>query len=180
LDISFSSVAFLNSCISLLPENATEAQRAAIIVRGFHGLQLYANIFWYRHLLAYCGLLGQHKRQFSTELLTQLQLLLRFRKGDSRAAVLQSQSGTDKDKTEDPSLEDLNHLPDVKSLVSDVLVFRSKMIREDTSDKSPEGRFPCLSKFSHQALILGRYFFGLVRYRSNALQCRALLLSTDD
>jgi hypothetical protein len=140
VDITFSCVAFLNSCISLLPENSTEAQRAAIIIRGFHGLQLYADMFWHRHLLAYCSLLGQHKRQFSPELLSQLRLLLRFRKEDSSTPVPQYKSGTDKDGTEDPSLEELNHLPDVKGLVTDVLVFRAKMAREDASDKSPESK----------------------------------------
>jgi hypothetical protein len=150
LDISFSCIAFLNSCVSLLPANSTEAQRAGIIVGGFHGLQIYADMFWYRHLLAYCGLLVQQKRQLSTELLTQLQLLLRFWKEDSRATVPKSKTTTEKDGTEDPTLEALNHLPDVKRLVSDVLVFRTKMTREDASDKSPESKLPSPAKFSRQ------------------------------
>lgn len=162
MDISFSCVAFLNSCVSLLPANSTEAQRAAVIVRGFHGLQIYADMFWYRHLLAYCGLLVQHKRQFSTELLAQLQLLLRFRKEDSRATVLKSKTATEKDGTEDSTLEVFNHLPNVKRLVSDVLVFRAKMSREDASGKSPESELPSPAKFSRQILIYSRDFFGLV------------------
>ena len=50
---------------------------------------------------------------------------------------------TEKGGTADPSLEALNHLPDVKNLVSDILVFRDKMARDVTSDKSPEGTFFC-------------------------------------
>lgn len=144
MDISFSCVAFLNSCIYSLPPNYTEAQKAAVVVRGFHGLQIYADMFWYRHLLAYCG---QYQRQFSTELLAQLQHLLRFRKEDSRAPVPTSKTRTEKDASEDRSLEALNHLPDVKRLVSDVLVFRAKMSREDASDKSLESKLPFPSKF---------------------------------
>jgi len=144
VDITFSCVAFLNSCISLLPENSIEAQRAAIIIRGFHGLQLYADMFWYRHLLAYCSLLGRHKRQFSPE------LLLRFRKEDNRTPVPQSKTGTDKNGAEDPALEELNHLPYVKALVTDVLVFRAKMAREDASDKSPESKFSFPAKLGLQ------------------------------
>ena len=162
MDISFSCVTFLNSCVSLLPANSTEAQRAAVIVRGFHGLQIYADMFWYRHLLAYCSLSVQHKRQFSIELLAQLQLLLRFRKEDSRVTVLKSKAATEKNGTEDPTLEVLNHLPDVKRLVSDVLVFRTKMSREETSDKSPESKLPSPAKFSRQILMHSRDFFGLV------------------
>jgi hypothetical protein len=143
VDITFSCVAFLNSCISLLPENSTEAQRAAIIIRGFHGLQLYADMFWYRHLLAYCSLVGQRKRQFSPELLSQLQLLLRFRKEDS-STPSQCKSGTA--GTEDLSLEGLNHLPDVKGLVTDVQLFRAKMVREDAPDKSPESKLSFSAK----------------------------------
>ena len=119
-------------------------------------------MFWHRHLLAYCGLLSQHEQQFSTELLAQLQLLLRFRKEDSRATVLKSKTATEKNGTEDPTLEALNHLPDVKRLVSDVLVFRAKMSREDASDKSPESKLPSPAKFCRQILIHGRDFFGLV------------------
>jgi hypothetical protein len=147
-------VTFLNSCICLLPENSTEAQRAAIIIRGFHGLQLYADMFWYRHLLLYCGLLAQHKRQFSPELLAQLQHLLRFSKKDNRTPVEKCKTGTDKDRTEDPSLSELNHLPDVKRLVSDVLVFRGKMIRDGVSDKSPESEFLSSTTFSLQTNTL--------------------------
>ncbi|RFU24008.1 hypothetical protein B7463_g12335, partial [Scytalidium lignicola] len=137
LDISFSCVTYLNSSFSLLPENSTEAQRAAIIVRGFHGLQTYAHIFWYRHVLAYCGLLGQHQRQFSSELLAQLQLLLRFRK-DGRAHILTPKTRIERHASENPTLEALNPWPDVKRLISDVLVFRAKMNQKDASDKSPE------------------------------------------
>ncbi|PQE25152.1 hypothetical protein CJF31_00006017 [Rutstroemia sp. NJR-2017a BVV2] len=138
LDISFSCVAFLNSCIYLLPINFTEAQRAAVIVRGCYGLQIYADRFWYEHLLLYCGLLRQHQIQFSTELLSQLQLLLRFRKEDSREPAPMSKIITEKNVTEDPRLETLNYWPDVKRLVSDVVEFRTKMGREYTSDKSLE------------------------------------------
>lgn len=141
MDISFSCVAFLNSYLSLLPANSTEAQRLATIVQGFHGLQVYANTFWYKHLLAYCGLLGQQQRQFSPELRAQLQLLLRFRKDANQAHVPKSKTRTEKDATEDLSIEALNHMPDVKRLVSDVFVFGDKINREGTLDKPLEGEF---------------------------------------
>ena len=139
LDVSFSCITFLNSCLCLLPENSTDAQRATIIVRGFHGLQLYADKFWYKHLLEYCGLLGQHQRQFSTELLTHLQLLLRFRKDNFQVSSTPIKVVTEK-APHDLSLEALNHLPDVKRLVSDVLAFRAKTAREDASDRNLEGK----------------------------------------
>ena len=135
LDITFSCVAFLNSCISLLPEYTTVAQRAAIIVQGLHGMEIYANKFWCTHLLEYCSLLHQ-QRQFSTELLTQLQLLLRFRKDGNRAPIPTSQARMKEELAEDTKLEALNHWPDIKSLVSDILVFRARIKKEDESEKS--------------------------------------------
>jgi hypothetical protein len=162
LDISFSCVAFLNSCISLLPINSTEAQRATVIVRGCYGLQIYADRFWDKHLLLYCGLLRQHQSQFSPELLSQLQLLLRFRKEDSQASVPMPKIITEKNVTEDTGLEALNYWPDVKRLVVDVIVFRAKMSKEDTSDKSLESKLLSPAQFSCQGLNLSRDFFRLV------------------
>jgi hypothetical protein len=71
-------------------------------------------------------------------------------------------TGRDKDEAKDPSLEELNHLPDVKELVSSVLVFRAKIALEDASDKSPESKFPSPAKFSLKPLILRRDFFRLL------------------
>ncbi|KAI9640653.1 hypothetical protein NHQ30_010957 [Ciborinia camelliae] len=132
LNISFSCITVLNSCIPLLPTYSTEAQRAAIIVQGFHGLLMYANMFWYMHLLEYC----KSQRQLSTELLSQLQqLLLHYRKenmpvSDPKANARASSQG--------PNLEALNHLPEIKRLISDILAFRFRLNLDDISDKSPE------------------------------------------
>ena len=79
-----------------------------------------------------------------------------------RALVPISKTRIEKDVAEDPSLEALNHSPDVKRLVSDILVFRAKMNREDASDRSPESKLPSSIKFRGQSLILNRDFFGLV------------------
>ncbi|PMD47183.1 hypothetical protein L207DRAFT_448755, partial [Hyaloscypha variabilis F] len=139
LDITFSCVTFLNSCVALLPIHSTEAQRVAIIACGFHGLLIYADMFWYKHLLTYCSLLSQHKeRQFSRELLAQLHLLMRFSKEDNQALLSGSNTTREKDGTTDPTLEPLNQMPDVKRLVSDIIVFRTKMARENGSEKSAE------------------------------------------
>jgi hypothetical protein len=87
LDIAFSCVTFLNFCATLLPSNSTECTRAAIIVRGFHGLQAYADKFWYKHVIAYSTSLDEHTHTFSAELLIQLQHLLKFRNIECRSLV---------------------------------------------------------------------------------------------
>jgi hypothetical protein len=134
LNILFSCAAFLNSCISLLPDHSTPLNRAAVIVRGFHGLLPYADMFWYRHLLAYCNLQDQRTPKLSQEVLTQLCLLVRFKKHEAGDIL-----DTGSDSTEEPGLEALSHLPDVKSLIREIIVFRRKN-GEQSSDRSPEGK----------------------------------------
>lgn len=123
------------------------AQRAAIIVEGLHGMEIYADKFWCRHLLEYCSLLRQ-QHQFSTELLTQLQLLLRFRKDGGLALVPTSHARTKEDATKVTKLEALNQWPDIKSLVSDVLVFQANIKKDDDSDKSLESNLPSQEVYS--------------------------------
>lgn len=132
LDISYSLIALLNSCFPFLSDSSTEAQRAAVIIQGFHGLQVYANMFWTKHLLAYCSILIQNRAQFSKELQTQLQLLLRFRKHND-----QLQSSTPKNT----ALGVLDDMPDIKNLVSDTVEFQAKLFRDTTSYKSFEGNY---------------------------------------
>ncbi|CZR68409.1 uncharacterized protein PAC_18308 [Phialocephala subalpina] len=146
LDIAFSCTAVLNSCIPLLPTMSTDTERAAIIVQGFPGLQVYASKFWYKHVLDYCGLVAHEQCQVSPELLAQLQRLLRFKKADVQAA-LTSNSRIEENNSGEPGLEALSHVPNIKSLLSDILRFRAKMSREDASDKSPE-RFASRSLFN--------------------------------
>jgi hypothetical protein len=76
LDIAFSCVTLLNSCTALLSLNSTEATRAAVGVQGFHGLCTYADMFWYRHVVAYSRPLASKYPKISPELLDQLRRLL--------------------------------------------------------------------------------------------------------
>ncbi|KAF7855285.1 uncharacterized protein EAF02_011544 [Botrytis sinoallii] len=133
LNISFSCVAILNSCDNLIPSNFTEAQRAAVVVKGFHGLLTYAITFWYKHLLEYF----QKHAQLSTELLHQLRSLLRYRKETIPLKDTLEKIGA---ITENQSLQGLSHFPEIKSLLLDILGFkaRSKLHSEAALDKSPE------------------------------------------
>ncbi|TGO07300.1 hypothetical protein BTUL_0294g00040 [Botrytis tulipae] len=133
LNISFSYIAILNSCDNLIPSNFTEAQRATVAVKGFHGLLTYAIAFWYKHLLE-CF---QKHAQLSTELLDQLQFLLRYRKEITPPKDTQENTGA---ITENQSLQGLSHSPEIKKLMLDILRFkaRSKSHSEAALDKSPE------------------------------------------
>jgi hypothetical protein len=69
---------------------------------------------------------------------------MRFSK-DNQALLSGSNITAGKDGTTDPTLEPLNQMPGVKRLVSDILVFRAKMARENGSDKSAESKHPIQS-----------------------------------
>lgn len=137
LNISFSCIAMLNSCDNLIPSDFTEAQRATVIVKGFHGLLTYAITFWCKHLLE-CV---QKHAQLSTELLDQLQSLLRYRKETISPKNIQEKMGP---ITESQSLQGLSHFPDIKKLLLDILGFkaRSKLYSEAALEKSPESKCP--------------------------------------
>ncbi|CZR69490.1 related to vegetatible incompatibility protein HET-E-1 [Phialocephala subalpina] len=156
LDIAFSCTAVLNSCFILLPTLSTDSERAAIIVRGFHGLLVYADKFWHKHIQEYCGVLIRQQRQFSPELLSQLCLLLRFTKSGGQALQTSTRESED-DKTEEARLEVLRCVPDVQMLLSNVIRFRAIVEKEDTSESSPE-------KISLDQCNLDPTHFSTVRY----------------
>jgi hypothetical protein len=98
-----------------------------MVVRGLHGLQLYANRYWYQHLLAYL----HSGMGIPQDLLTQLHTLLNFWKQDRHITFSQA-------SVETSELQVLDHLPGIKSMVSE-LIF-SRAIKE-TSEMSPEGQY---------------------------------------
>ncbi|KAH7409681.1 hypothetical protein BKA64DRAFT_404683 [Cadophora sp. MPI-SDFR-AT-0126] len=132
LNIAFSCVAYLNTCVSLLPHNSTAHSRAALVLTGFHGLQLYANQFFATHLEAYLTSLAVSKGQAPVELISQLQLLLQFSKNKQN-------SGSKPSST--INLEALHEYPQLVSFLLQVFAFKDSMKQEgaaNTSLKSPE------------------------------------------
>ena len=134
-NISFSCIAYLNTSLCLLPDNSTPQEQAAIIVSGFHGLQLYANAFWIDHFLSYCDLLAKKRAKPPDELVSQLSKLLEFQKNSCQL-----------DQHDCPDLVDdfdvLTHFPQVRNFISMVMAFRTSLKRVGTSnlpDKSPSG-----------------------------------------
>jgi hypothetical protein len=122
-------VAYLNTSYELLPVHLTHEERASIVVRGFHGLQLYANQYWVDHLRSYCAILGQQRKPLSQELLGQLCVFVGFMK-----------DSTDFEHTSDPAsldgFEVLDRQPAIRSLVSKVVKFRAGLETDDVSNKS--------------------------------------------
>jgi hypothetical protein len=122
-------VSYLNTWLSLLSINCTDVERATIIVEGIHGLHLYANHFWYRHLLAYAAVCAKRHISLSQDFIQQLDSLLRFCKNDIAHSSVQV-SG----------LEILDLVPAVKELVSRIISFRESLKKDYWNDKTPQSK----------------------------------------
>jgi hypothetical protein len=138
-NITFSCVSYLNTALILLPIHTTDQERAALVVRGFYGLQLYANQFWYKHLLAYCALWEKKQTQFPDELLMQLDLLVRYLK-DNRPEGESERSSILAKLCVLEGNEGLHHVPHVRDLIANVISFRAALSQDDLANKAPERR----------------------------------------
>jgi hypothetical protein len=127
----------------LLPSNCTDQERAAIVLQGFHGLQLYANQFWYRHVLACCGLYAKGHIILPNELSNQLKKLLRFRKQARHEAFWSGNSEAGSNilhENGDGDFLALNQLPrDVRDFIWEVIKFRKGVSSDDFTQKTPDG-----------------------------------------
>jgi len=131
-----------------------------LIAQGLHGLQLYANQFWYKHLIIYFDLLRKKGIPPPLDLLEQLSLLLAFQRDQSATAVpLPKQL---------EELVVLDGLPRVKELVSKIMAFRNGLNRDELFDKSPEG-LPYSKLLSPNLLIKSRYLRNFLHYGSDLL-----------
>jgi hypothetical protein len=137
-NISFSCISYLNSSLCLLPSNCTDQERAAIVLQGFHGLQLYANQFWYRHVLECYGLYAKRHINIPDGLSNQLRKLLRFRKQAQHEAPRpgdSSEGSTTLHGNDDSSA--MSQLPlDVRNFIREVVEFRKRARNDDFAQKS--------------------------------------------
>ncbi|KAK2802065.1 hypothetical protein FQN51_004975 [Onygenales sp. PD_10] len=74
-DIAFACLAYLVSSFELIDSNVTEQQKAIRVGKSFHGLHLYANEYWFKHLLLYANTQGGLPEGFSQFLVDILVLL---------------------------------------------------------------------------------------------------------
>jgi len=90
LNIGFSCVAYLNTSFGLLPQQSNEEERIRSVVQGLHGLQIYANQYWYKHILAYMDLVVPQKLAVPENLVQQLEEILKYSKATLPEQLTQS------------------------------------------------------------------------------------------
>lgn len=134
-NIAFSCVSYLNTCLEL--ESNERRYMAEVVVQGLHGLQLYANQYWYRHIISYVKFCVKNQLRISEELVSQLSALLQLQKnkiGGPKSVPLASLPPATLD------LNSLNQIPLVKGFVLEVISFRESLGRDHTSDKPAESK----------------------------------------
>ncbi|KAH6692826.1 hypothetical protein BKA61DRAFT_714437, partial [Leptodontidium sp. MPI-SDFR-AT-0119] len=133
LNICFSCVAYLNTSFSLLPHTSTSQTRGTLVLSGCHGLQLYANSFFARHLIAYFTSLATSRCRPPPELVVELQKLLQFSKN--------TDDGGSAPNSAVVNLDALHECPQLMSFLLQLIKFREGIKQEEVSSnmlKSPE------------------------------------------
>ncbi|KAH7308822.1 hypothetical protein BKA65DRAFT_174630 [Rhexocercosporidium sp. MPI-PUGE-AT-0058] len=133
LNICFSCVAYLNTSFGLLPHISTSQSRYTLVLSGFHGLQLYANSFFAKHLVAYLNSLAGSRSRAAPELVAELQSLRQFSKHTDVEGTLSNSAAF--------NLDALNESPQLMSFMLQLITFRESVKQKEGSSemvKSPE------------------------------------------
>jgi hypothetical protein len=144
--------------LRLHPLACSNHQRAMRILRGFHGLHIYAQEFWTYHLLEFCALNNSgdlQTNQLPAELSKQLEKLLDFKK-PSKYGSTHSQNDLDLSTSHD--LSTFTPLPRVKDLLLATLAFRKAPKPKHALDQSQKGM--------HNSPIVLHMLQTLIAYRS--------------
>ncbi|TVY65596.1 Vegetative incompatibility protein HET-E-1 [Lachnellula suecica] len=145
-NISFSCIAYLNTSLFLASASTTDHERVAAVFQGLHGLQIYANRYWFDHLLQYCASQARQGKTLPRDICTQLTALLMFRKEAYNDRII---AGNLLASVDQQALTVLDQIPLLKTLVTDVLVSRSSTEAKNqlnSLDKSTKDH--CLSSCS--------------------------------
>jgi hypothetical protein len=141
LSIGFSCVAYLNTGLRLLPQHSGDEERMLQVLQGLHGLQIYANKYWHKHILAYMDLAVSQTLEVPQHLVLQLEEVLKYSKfKESENSIGSARTSNSKDNTT-ASLPSLERFPRLSSLVSGLERFRTGLKNQDWTQKSFEGKF---------------------------------------
>ncbi|KAK0110163.1 hypothetical protein ONS95_002814 [Cadophora gregata] len=159
LNISFACVAYLNTAFPLLPNRGNEAQQAAIVATGFHGLLPYANQYWIDHLLAFCRSTG---KQVPRAIVDQLSGLIDYLKP---TGVARSQAGNLTATINIDGLEFLDQFPQIQSIISNIKCFKNELDEASDLDMSETS----VKDTAHQECDTDPTFFTALRHNYQSI-----------
>ncbi|CZR55635.1 uncharacterized protein PAC_05523 [Phialocephala subalpina] len=109
------------------------------ILQGLHGLQVYANQYRYKHIVAYMDLVVTQKLEVPPHFVLQLEGILKYSKVKATEGLIGSAAvGTSKDENAAERHSSLERFPGLSSLVSNLEGFRNGLKKQDWTQKSIE------------------------------------------
>jgi hypothetical protein len=183
MNIGFSCLAYLNSSFSLLPQNSSKEERIGRVLQGLHGLQPYANQYWYTHLLDYLDLATARKAEIPEHFIQQLREILKYGKEES---VEESHEAAETSNSRTiPTINELAALgsfPGLQSLISKLKGFQDGLKRSDWAQKSIESKHMLVPRsflyFQWQVLTLASCLGRDLRLRSFVVQFHSIPIPT--
>ena len=147
LNIGFSCIAYLNTSFRLLPQHSSEEERMLWVLQGLHGLQIYANQSWYKHIQAYMDLVIAQNLKIPEYFVEQMEEILKYNKAELSGESTQSTAvGSSKRKqAPDRQYHSLKNFPGLNKFISSLEVFRDDLRTRDWTQKSIEGKFLSLN-----------------------------------
>jgi hypothetical protein len=141
LNIGFSCIAYLNTSFRLLPQHSNDEEKILWVAQGLHGLQRYANQYWYKHTLAYMDLVVAQKLEVVPEcLVRQLDEILKYSKANPVTLEPASVDASRGMELPDQIYPSLSRFPGLSSLVSRLEDFRTSLKNQDWTQKSIAGQ----------------------------------------
>lgn len=138
-NVCFSCTAHLSTTSCLIDPSFLESQLRLRIVKGFHGLHLYANRFWFAHLLEYLKSHGRLDTTVPAALTRQLHCLSQFRKESQSPEFHAELRAIGPLQSIETCTATLDNLPDTKSLVQNILAYRQILAQETHTQKTSDG-----------------------------------------
>ena len=138
-NITFSCVAYLSTVFCFIDQTNAFDDSKIRVVKGFHGLHHYATEFWITHLLDFVRLRGNFDKADSAPLVEQLYRLLRFRKKSLTPTFTSELHDINRLSPTESLLLPFDAVPEIQSLVRDVLAFREILSRKKQAQQSREG-----------------------------------------
>jgi hypothetical protein len=117
------------------------------VLQGLHGLQIYANQFWYKHIQAYTDLVIAQNLEIPEYFVQQVEEILKYNKAEVSGELTQSTTvGSSKSKqAPDRQHHSLKIFPGLSKFVSSLEMFRDNLRNRDWTQKSIEGKFLSLN-----------------------------------
>ena len=138
-NIAISCATYLASSTCFIDPTVSESEIRLRVVKGYHGLDRYAQEYWLDHLLEFARLHTTVNASPGNDLFERLKGLRRFEKADFSLEFTAELSCVDVATTDNERLSMFDCEPELRKLLAYFLVFRGIMNREKQIQENLDG-----------------------------------------